>query len=138
MDSVAYHPGVMAKPPPADELTIDELAQLTGATVRNIRAYQSRGLLPAPAIRARTGYYGPEHVSRLRMIQAMQAEGFRLDAIQRLLDRPGGAGEQIFSFGRMLLGSFGDDRPEFATSDQLEERFGTPLDRRLVRKAEKL
>ena len=138
MTSVAYHPSVMAQSKSADELTIDELAQRTGATVRNIRAYQSRGLLPAPTIRARTGYYGPEHVARLRMIQAMQAEGFRLDAIQRLLDRPGGAGEQIFSFGRMLLSSFGDETPEFATSEQLEERFGVPLDRRLIRKAEKL
>src|SRR5437588_139927 len=73
MASVPYHPGVMEKTPPSDELTIDELAQLTGTTVRNIRAYQSRGLLPPPAIRARTGYYGPDHVSRLRMIQAMEA-----------------------------------------------------------------
>jgi DNA-binding transcriptional MerR regulator len=29
------------------ELTIDELARETGMTVRNIRAHQSRGLLPA-------------------------------------------------------------------------------------------
>ena len=41
----------------------------------------------------------------------MQAEGFRLDSIQRLLDQPGGAGEQIFNFGRTLLTSFGDDTP---------------------------
>ena len=138
MAIVPYHPRGMAEAHSADELTIDELAQLTSTTVRNIRAYQSRGILPAPTIRARTGYYGPEHVARLRMVQAMQAEGFRLDAIQRLLDRPGGAGEQIFSFGRMLLSSFGDETPEFATSAQLEERFGTPLDLRLIRKAEKL
>src|SRR6185437_14658101 len=44
----------------ADELTIDELARETGMTVRNIRAHQSRGLLPPPEVRARTGYYGPE------------------------------------------------------------------------------
>lgn len=136
MASVAYHR------PMADssshELTIDELAQQTGATVRNIRAYQSRGLLPPPTIRGRTGYYGHDHITRLRMIQAMQGEGFRLDAIQRLLQQPGGAGEQIFNFGRALLNSFGDQTPEFATSEQLEERFGAPLDGRLVRKAEKL
>ncbi len=41
------------------ELTIDELARETGMTVRNIRAHQSRGLLPPPEVRARTGYYGP-------------------------------------------------------------------------------
>ena len=136
MASVAYH-RLMAESPP-DELTIDELAQRTSTTVRNIRAHQSRGLLPPPQIRARTGYYGPEHVERLRMIQAMQAEGFRLDAIQRLLERPGGAGEQIFNFGRALLSSFGDGASEFATSAELEQRFGAPLDPRLTRKAERL
>lgn len=127
----------MAKSP-SQELTIDELAQATGTTVRNIRAHQSRGLLTPPTIRARTGYYGPEHQQRLRMIQAMQAEGFRLDSIQRLLDQPGGAGEQIFNFGRTLLTSFGDNTPEFATERELEERLGGPLNLKLMRKAEKL
>jgi DNA-binding transcriptional MerR regulator len=121
-----------------DELTIDELARATGTTVRNVRAYQSRGLLSPPTIRARTGYYGHEHVARLGMIQAMQAEGFRLDAIQRLLSRPGSAAEQILDFGRMLLDSFGDPAPEFATTAELERRLGGPLDPRLVRKAERL
>ncbi len=134
--TASYH-APMAKSSP-DELTIDELAQAMGTTVRNIRAHQSRGLLPPPTIRARTGYYGPEHQQRLRMIQAMQAEGFRLDSIQRLLDQPGGAGEQIFNFGRTLLTSFSDNTPEFATSAEIEERLGTPLDPRLMRKAEKL
>ena len=119
-------------------MTVDELARVTGTTVRNIRAYQSRGLLPAPVIRARTGYYGPEHVRRLGMIQAMQAEGFRLDAIARLLEEPGAAAEQILQFGRSLLSSFGDTVPEFATTEELVERFGGPLDPRVLRKAEKL
>lgn len=121
-----------------DELTIDELARRTGTTVRNVRAYQSRGLLPAPTIRARTGYYGPDHVARIGAIQAMQAEGFRLDAIGRLLNGPGGAGEQIVQFGRELLRSFDNNAPEFATTAELEQRLGGPLDPRLVRKAEKL
>src|SRR5206468_2976815 len=111
-----------------DELTIDELARVTATTVRNIRSHQSRGLLPPPIIRARTGYYGPEHVVRVRMIQAMQAEGFRLKAIQRLLNRPGGAAEQIFNFGRTLLDSFGDSVSEFANSAELAERLGGNLD----------
>ena len=67
------------------ELTIDELARETGMTVRNIRAHQSRGLLPPPEVRARTGYYGPEHVARLRLIQELQANGYNLAAIKRPL-----------------------------------------------------
>ena len=65
------------------ELTIDELARETGMTVRNIRAHQSRGLLPPPEVRARTGYYGPEHVARLRLIQELQGNGYNLAAIKR-------------------------------------------------------
>lgn len=124
--------------PEPEEFTIDELAQATGTTVRNIRSLQSRGLLPPPMIRARTGYYGSQHIERLRMVQAMQGEGFRLEAIKRLLDRPEGAAEQVFSFGRMLLDSFGGTAPEFATSAELAQRFGGSIDPRLLRKAQKL
>ena len=121
-----------------DELTIDELAHVTGATTRNIRAYQSRGLLPPPVIRARTGYYDSEHVTRLRIIQAMQREGFRLEAIRRLLDQPGSAAEQIVEFGRALLRSFGEAPPEFATTQELADRFGDRVQWPMLRKAEKL
>jgi DNA-binding transcriptional MerR regulator len=120
-----------------DELTIDELAQRSGMTVRNIRAHQSRGLLPPPQIRARTGYYGREHLERLRVIQAMQSEGFNLKAIQRLLAAGDGTGEQIVSFGQELLGSFGPERPEFTTDAELDARFGG-LDQKAIRKAERL
>src|SRR2546428_10531477 len=67
------------------DLTIDELAHRTGMTVRNIRAHQSRGLLPPPEVRARTGYYGTEHVARIELIRELQGEGFNLESIRRLL-----------------------------------------------------
>ena len=121
-----------------DELLIDDLARETGTTVRNIRSLHTRGLLPPPAIRARTGYYGREHVKRVRMILAMQTEGLQLKAIERLLDQPEAAAEQIFNFGRTLLESFGGTDPEYATSDELAERFGGQFDPGLLRKAEKL
>ena len=72
-----------------NELTIDELGRKIGMTVRNIRAHQSRGLLPPPALRGRTGYYGPDHIARLELIQELQSEGFNLDLIKRLLDGRG-------------------------------------------------
>ncbi len=110
----------------ADELTIDELARETGMTVRNIRAHQSRGLLPPPVVRARTGYYGPEHVARLRLIQDMQAEGFNLKAIERLVTASPGGGEQLLDFGRAVLSAFGDEEPELLTRLELEARMGGP------------
>ena len=77
-----------------EQLTIDELARRIGMTVRNIRAHQSRGLLPAPDVRGRTGYYGPDHVARLELIQELQADGFNLDLIRRLLDGAGGSSKR--------------------------------------------
>src|SRR4051812_17982377 len=112
----------------AREMTIDELARATGMTVRNIRAHQSRGLLPPPEVRARTGYYGPEHSERLRLITSMQAEGFNLAAIQRIVETSNGGGEpQILDFGREVLGAF-DEEPELTTADELASRFGGGVD----------
>jgi DNA-binding transcriptional MerR regulator len=119
------------------ELTIDELARATGMTVRNIRAHQGRGLIPPPQVRGRTGYYGPEHVNRLRLVQEMQAEGFNLRAIQRVLDSADGGGAEMLDFGRTLLRSFVPEDPEFMTAEELASRFGE-LDARLLRKAQGL
>ena len=63
-------------------LTIDELARETGLTVRNVRSHHARGLLQPPEVRGRTGYYGPEHVERLRLIQELQGEGMKLERHQ--------------------------------------------------------
>lgn len=119
------------------ELTIDELARETGMTVRNIRAHQSRGLLPPPQVRARTGYYGVEHVARLRLIQEMQADGFNLKAIERLVASTDGAGQQVLDFGRAALSAFAEEEPELITREELQERIGGE-DRKALRKAERL
>src|SRR5215213_152177 len=92
-------------------LTIDELARKIGMTVRNIRAHQSRGLLPPPEVRGRTGYYGPEHVSRLELIQELQADGFNLDLIRRLLDGAGGSSREVLRFKHALAQPYSDEEP---------------------------
>lgn len=65
--------------------TIEELADQAGMTVRNVRAYQSRGLLPPPTVTGRVGVYGDEHLERLRAVRALQKDGFNLVAIVSLL-----------------------------------------------------
>jgi len=121
----------------AGELTIDELARETGMTVRNIRAHQSRGLLPPPEVRARTGWYGPEHAARLRLIQDLQAEGFNLKAIERLIGAADGASEEVLAFGRQVLTAFADEEPELTTRADLAARLGGE-DERALKKAERL
>lgn len=69
-----------------DDLTIDQLAQRTGVTSRNIRAYQERGLLPPPRLVGRTGHYGEGHVARLHHITSLLDRGFSLAAIRELFD----------------------------------------------------
>ena len=120
-----------------DELTIDELARRTGMTVRNIRAHQSRGLLPPPEVRARTGYYGPEHVARIELIRELQSEGFNLESIRRLLDGAAGVGDEVLRFTRALREPFEDEEPQIVDAAELGERWRSD-DPRLLQRAERL
>jgi DNA-binding transcriptional MerR regulator len=119
-----------------DALTIDELARRTGMTVRNIRAHQSRGLLPAPEVRGRTGYYGPEHLARIELIRELQSEGFNLEAIRRLVTGTETSAE-VLRFTRTVRAPFEDEQPQIVEAAELIERFGTS-DPKLLRRAEKL
>lgn len=122
-----------------EELTIDELARRTGMTVRNIRAHQSRGLLPAPQVRGRTGFYGSEHESRINLIRELQADGFKLEAIGRLLDSAGGSSEEVLRFTRSLKAPFEDEQPQIVSATELAERWNAgEAAPALLRKAEKL
>jgi DNA-binding transcriptional MerR regulator len=112
-----------------EKLTIDALAQRTGMTVRNIRAHQSRGLLPPPSIEGRTGYYGPEHVARIELISEMQADGFNLAAIKRLLDdRPPGSDSEMLGFKRALMAPWEEEEHEFITADDLFTRLDLDIE----------
>jgi DNA-binding transcriptional MerR regulator len=105
-------------------LTIDELARHAGMTVRNVRAHQSRGLLPPPEVRGRTGYYGPAHVARLELIRTLQDEGFNLEAIRRLIERADGTDEELLRFTQAAHAPFADEAPEVLGLDELRGRFG--------------
>ena len=67
-------------------LTIDELARAAGTTVRNVRVYQDRGLLPPPQRRGRLGLYGPDHLRRLKLVLRMLGRGYPLAAIRELVE----------------------------------------------------
>jgi DNA-binding transcriptional MerR regulator len=119
-------------------LTIEQLAAQSGMTVRNIRAHRARGLLPAPEVRERVGYYGPEHLARLQLIQEMQADGFNLRAIQRLLEETHGRPEQLLSLSEAVHAPIeATEQPQVFTLAELEARFGK-VDRRLLARAEKI
>jgi DNA-binding transcriptional MerR regulator len=118
-------------------LTVEQLAYETGMSVRNIRNHQSRGLLPPPEVRVRIGYYGPEHVARLRLIQEMQAEGFKLSAISRLIGEHGADADRFVGLRQAVTAPFATEAPEVYSRAELVEKFGTDDDR-LIGKAKKL
>ncbi|HVL97205.1 MAG TPA: MerR family transcriptional regulator [Solirubrobacteraceae bacterium] len=111
----------------ADEtFTIDELARRTGMTVRNIRAHQSRGLLPPPELRGRTGYYGPAHVARIEQIRDLQTEGFNLEGIRKLLETAGGEGDEVLRFTRAVREPFEEPGREVPLAELVERWGGDP------------
>ena len=118
------------------DLTIDELARRAGMTVRNVRAHQSRGLLPPPEVRGRTGYYGPEHLARLQLITELQADGFNLGAIRRLIEASGGETSDVLRFTRSVRASFEEaEEPEVVELSELAERWGGEAGPELLERA---
>jgi DNA-binding transcriptional MerR regulator len=67
------------------QMTVEEFAQRTGMSARNIRALQGRGLLPRPVRLGRRVFYLEQHVHRAEAIKDLQRQGFNLFAIGSLL-----------------------------------------------------
>lgn len=129
--------GVKPAEPTGAQLTIDELAQRTGMTVRNIRAHQSRGLLPAPDVKGRIGYYTDEHIARLELIQQLQSGGFNLTAIQRLIERAEETGDSIGDLRNLVLAPFVDEQSEVMSLEDIAKEIGE-IDSRMIRRAVEL
>ncbi|MGI5127191.1 MerR family transcriptional regulator [Pseudonocardia sp. CA-107938] len=109
-------------------LTIDELAARSGVTVRNIRYYAGRGLLPPPQLRGRTGLYGPAHLARLELVGELSALGFTLSAIESHLQRlPLDAGPAELALQRALLTPWVPEHIEEVDRAELDRRAGRTL-----------
>ena len=68
----------------------------------------------------------------------MQAEGYNLKAIERLVHGATGAVEEALGFKRALLAPFGDEQPEYITQEELDQRFKGPFEEKVMRKVLKL
>ncbi|MEU2787857.1 MerR family transcriptional regulator [Streptomyces sp. NPDC007100] len=112
-----------------ETLTVDELAARAGVTVRTVRFYSTRGLLPPPAIGPRrVGRYGAAHLSRLALIEELQHHGMTLAAIERYLAQlPADLSEHDLALHRALVASWSPDSSQEATLAQLERRAGRAL-----------
>ncbi|MEU8507885.1 MerR family transcriptional regulator [Streptomyces brevispora] len=119
------------------EYRIEDLAHASGATVRTIRAYQDRGLLPTPERRGRANVYRDTHLSRLGQIADLLDRGYTLASIKELLE--------AWDMGRGLGGVLGlvaevhgpwtDERADRITRAELDVKFGGTSDEQAVAEA---
>lgn len=68
-----------------DQLTLEDLAALTGVPTRTIRYYIAEGLLPAPEGRGKATVYSEGHMLRLRLVRLLAEHRLPLAEIRQLL-----------------------------------------------------
>ncbi|WP_300016446.1 MerR family transcriptional regulator [Pseudonocardia sp.] len=118
----------MGPPATAIALTIDQLAERSGVTVRTIRFWAGRGLLPPPTLRGRTGFYGADHLARLELVSELSALGFTLAAIEGHLGTlPESAGAAELALQRALLTPWVPEHIEDVDRAELDRRAGRTL-----------
>lgn len=112
------------------EWTIDELAREAGTTTRNIRSYQTRGILPPPRMVGRVGYYNESHLARLKYTDNLQDRGFSLAAIACLLEawEEGKSLQDVLGFEEALMAPWSDEEPGHFTLERLHEMFPEVVD----------
>ena len=110
-------------------MTLDELTGRVGMSVRNVRFYTSKGLVPPPVRRGRSGYYSADHVARLELVRELQAHGFTLAAIEGYMRRiPADATPETIALYRTLLAPWMPELPETVSMKELVRRAGRSLD----------
>ncbi|GGT37598.1 MerR family transcriptional regulator [Streptomyces chromofuscus] len=102
------------------EYRMEELARLAGITVRTLRFYRERKLLPPPRREGRIAWYDDHHLARLRTISALLERGHTLNGIAELAE--------AFDHGRDVADLIGADTPTEEepvrlTPEELAARF---------------
>ncbi|MFS3127535.1 MerR family transcriptional regulator [Nocardioides sp. Bht2] len=117
----------------AELLTLDEVCERLGMSVRNVRFYTSRGLVPPPLKRGRQGYYDSTHVARLELVNELQAHGFTLAAIERYVARiPENATPDAIRLHRTLLAPWAAGHPGVMHRSELDARAGRSISDREI------
>ena len=111
-----------------DLLTLDELTNRVGMSVRNVRFYTTKGLVPPPIRRGRSGYYTPDHVARLELVQELQSHGFTLSAIEKYVANiPRDATPEDIALQRTMLAPWQHEAPIEMSRAELDKRAGRTL-----------
>ncbi|MCC3766659.1 MerR family transcriptional regulator [Streptomyces sp. UNOC14_S4] len=109
------------------EFRTAELAEAAGISVRTLRFYRERKLVPPPRREGRIAWYGRHHLARLRTIGALLQRGHTLGGIAELLtafEHAQDTGELLGGgLGGALTGAWSEETPVRLTPDELADRF---------------
>ncbi|MEV4560098.1 MerR family transcriptional regulator [Kitasatospora sp. NPDC049285] len=111
------------------EYRVAELAEAAGVSVRTVRFYRERRLLPPPRKEGRIAWYGEQHLARLRLIAELLERGHALSGIAELI----GAGEdgrdvaELIGLQAALVAPWSDETPVHLDWDELHAAFGDQL-----------
>jgi DNA-binding transcriptional MerR regulator len=101
------------------EYRMEELAREAGITVRTLRFYRERKLLPPPRREGRIAWYDEHHLARLRTIAALLERGHTLTGIAELAE--------ALDHGRDVADLLGinptEEEPVRLTPEELAARF---------------
>lgn len=101
------------------EYRMEELARLAGITVRTLRFYRERKLIPPPRREGRIAWYDDDHLARLRTIAALLERGHTLTGIAELAE--------ALDHGRDVADLLGveptEEEPVRLTPEELAARF---------------
>ena len=93
-----------------------------------MRFYTTRGLVPPPIRRGRSGYYSADHLARLELVRELQAHGFTLAAIEKYVARSRvDATPETIALHRTLLAPWMAELPETMSRRELARRAGRDL-----------
>lgn len=116
----------------AVDMTIDELARRVDMTARNIREWQTNGLVPPPQRRGRIGIYNDGHISHIQRIKSLRLQGFPLDVIRRILEQSGESAPEIRRLATGVLSPANPTGSMEMKRVELAERFGDDAERYLA------
>lgn len=122
------------------EYSIDEFARVGHSTVRNVRAYQDRGLLPPPERRGRSGIYTEAHLARLRLIGQLLNRGYTLGNIGELINawEKGQDLRDLLGLERALMTPWSEELPAYFSMAEMLKMFGKAATPEAIRKANEL
>ncbi|TJZ41484.1 MerR family transcriptional regulator [Streptomyces piniterrae] len=106
-----------------------ELAKEAGITVRTLRFYRERKLIPAPRREGRIAWYNEHHLARLRTIGALLERGHTLGGIAELLAafESGRDVGELLGLEDSIVTPWSEETPVRLTPEELADHFSEDI-----------